>query len=313
MPFKLAVVGLGKIARDQHLPVIAADPAFELAAVVSSRSRVEGVPVFRTLGELLASGPAVDAVALCMPPGPRFAAARDALDAGRHVLMEKPPTPTVGELDALRELAAARGRVLFTTWHSQYNPAVDEARRRLAGKTVTALRVTWREDVRHWHPGQDWVWEPGGFGVFDPGVNAFSIVTRVLPEPVFVESCTLETPADRATPIAARVRFKPSWAGEADLSADLDWRQTGEQTWDIDISTADGPRLHLRKGGSELFADGALVVGPAGSGHAEYAGIYRHFAELLAAGRSHVDAAPLRLVADCFLLGRRVDTHPFAW
>lgn len=308
MAFKLGIVGLGKISQDQHLPVVAKNPAFELAAVVSSRTGYGDVPAFRTPADLFASGVKLDAVSLCMPPGPRFAIARAALDAGLHVLMEKPPTPTLGDLDALRDQAAALGRVLFTTWHSQYNAAVDEAKRLLAGKTVTALRVTWKEDVRHWHPGQEWVWEPGGFGVFDPGINAFSIVTKVLPRPIVVAECTLETPRNRSTPIAARVRFRPSWAGEADLSAELDWRQTGEQSWDIAIATAEGTKLELKKGGAELFVGGSLVLArPA----VEYEGIYEHFAALLKAGRSHVDAAPLRLVSDCFMLGRRVETAPF--
>ncbi len=308
MAFRLGIIGLGKIARDQHLPVVAKNRDFELAAVVSSRTGHGQVPAFKTPAELFAGGIQLDAVSLCMPPGPRFAIARAALDAGLHVLMEKPPTPTLGELAALREFAAERGRVLFTTWHSQYNPAVDEARRRLAGKTVTTLAVRWKEDVRHWHPGQDWIWEPGGFGVFDPGINAFSIVTKVLPRPVLVRECTLEVPANRSTPIAARIRFGPSWGGPAELSAELDWRQTGEQSWDISVATADGLRLDLRKGGAELFVDGRLAVAQP---PAEYEGIYEHFAALLTAGRSHVDATPLQLVADCFLVGRRVETDPF--
>ena len=44
---------------------------------------------------------------------------------------------------------------------------------------------------------------------------------------------------------------------------------------------------------------------------AEYEGIYRRFAELLARGESEVDAAPFQLVADAFLVGRRVVTEPF--
>ena len=44
---------------------------------------------------------------------------------------------------------------------------------------------------------------------------------------------------------------------------------------------------------------------------AEYEGIYQHFAALLKSRRSHVDGAPLRLVADCFMLGRRVETAAF--
>ena len=151
MAFKLAIIGLGKIAQDQHLPVVAKNSDFELAAVVSSREGYRDVPHFKTPAELFRSGLKLDAVALCMPPEPRFAIARDALDAGFHVLMEKPPTPTVGELDAITAHAEKAGRILFTTWHSQYNKAVNEAQRLLSGKRVTRLQVSWKEDVRHWH------------------------------------------------------------------------------------------------------------------------------------------------------------------
>ena len=79
MAFKLAIIGLGKIAQDQHLPVVAKNKDFELAAVVSSRGGHGDVPAFKTAAELFRSGIKLDAVALCMPPEPRFAIARDAL------------------------------------------------------------------------------------------------------------------------------------------------------------------------------------------------------------------------------------------
>ena len=308
MAHKLAIIGLGKIAQDQHLPVVAKSGDFELAAVVTSRGPYKDVPSFKTPAELFASGIKLDALSLCMPPEPRFDIARDALDAGLHVLMEKPPHPTVGELDAITAHAAKQRRILFTTWHSQYNAAVDEAQRQLGGKTVTKLHIEWKEDVRHWHPGQEWIWEPGGFGVFDPGINAFSIVTKILPEPIFVQSCLLETPSNKAIPIAAQIRFKPSWRGDANLTADLDWRQTGEQTWNIDVETADGLKLQLRKGGTELHVGSTLTVAAPSE---EYERIYEHFAALLQSGESHVDGAPLQLVSDCFMLGRRVGTDAF--
>ena len=162
--------------------------------------------------------------------------------------------------------------------------------------------------MRHWHPGQEWIWEPGGFGVFDPGINAFSIVTKILPQPVFVKSAMLETPRNKATPIAAQITFKPSWEGAAELTADLDWRQTGEQSWNIDVETSDGLQLALRRGGTELYVAGKLVTSAPPE---EYEDIYVHFAELLRTGRSHVDAAPLQLVSDCFMMGRRTETEPF--
>jgi len=308
MAFKLGIIGLGKIAQDQHLPCVAKNSDFELAAVVSSRPTTLAVPSFKTLGELFASGVKLDAVSLCMPPEPRFALARDAIDHGLHILSEKPPTPTVGELQAIIAHAARKKRILFTTWHSQYNEAVDEAKRLLAGKTVTRLHVEWKEDVRHWHPGQEWIWEAGGFGVFDPGINAFSIVTKILPHPVFVANAVLETPRNRTTPIAAQIKFKPSWPGDADFSADLDWRQTGEQTWNISVETRDGLKLMLKKGGTELFVEGKKTVAKPSE---EYEAIYARFAELLRTGQSDSDAAPLQLVSDCFMMGKRVDVADF--
>ena len=308
MAFKLGVIGLGKIAQDQHLPCIAKNRDFELAAVVSSRGAYRDIPSFKTPEELFASGVKLDAVSLCMPPAPRFDIARKALDAGLHLLLEKPPTPTMGELVALIDYAAAKDRVLFTTWHSQYNAAVDEAKRQLAGKTVTRLHVNWKEDVRHWHPGQEWIWEPGGFGVFDPAINAFSIVTKIMPAPIFVASSILEVPSNRATPIAAQISFKPSLGGMAAMTAELDWRQTGEQSWNINAETADGMKLALHRGGTELTINSKPVVAEPSR---EYEAIYAHFAELLNTGRSHIDVEPLQLVSDCFMLGRRVETHEF--
>ena len=309
MAHTVAIIGLGKIAEDQHAPVIGKNADFELAAVVSQRGlTVPGVPGFRKPAELFAAQPDLEAVAVCTPPKARFAVAREALDAGKHVLLEKPPAATMAELEALVAHAERRGRLLFATWHSQFNPAVDEARRLLANETLKSLHVEWKEDVRRWHPGQDWVWEPGGFGVFDPGINAFSIVTKIAPQPIFATEAELFFPQNRDTPIAAKIRF--SDGGDAAITADLDWLQTGPQSWNITIETESGRRLALTEGGAKLAVDGELVKAePA----LEYERIYERFAELLDSGESDVDAAPLRLVSDCFLVGRRQTAPSFDW
>jgi D-galactose 1-dehydrogenase len=249
----------------------------------------------------------LDAVAVCTPPQVRHVIAREALRAGKHVLLEKPPAATLSELEDLRRIADETGRVLFTTWHSQYNRGVDEARRALQRQQVRRLLVTWKEDVRHWHPGQQWIWEAGGFGVFDPGINALSIVTKIMPEPLFVRRAELEFPANRDAPIAATLDFGSSREG-ADLKAVFDWRQTGPQSWDIEIETEAGQRLVLAEGGSRLTIDGRLVVEEKPQ---EYQGIYARFAELLDSGRSEVDQDSFRLVADAFMLGRRVEVEAF--
>src|SRR5580658_1873212 len=87
---RLAIVGLGKIARDQHLAAIAATAGIELAAVADpdASAASAGVARFASLEELLAAAPGIDAVALCTPPQTRQALAAAALRAGKHVLLE---------------------------------------------------------------------------------------------------------------------------------------------------------------------------------------------------------------------------------
>lgn len=298
-PIRIALVGIGKIARDQHLPAIAGNPAFNLAATVSRREPEHAtVPHFTGIEALLDSGLAVDAVALCTPPQVRYETAATALAKGLHVFLEKPPGATLAEVAALVAQAEETGATLFASWHSRYAAGVAPARAWLAGREIRRVEIVWREDVRVWHPGQAWIWEPGGLGVFDPGINALSIATHILPRPFFLCDATLSLPANRAAPIAADLHFRDT-AG-APIHMDLDWRQTGPQSWDIVVET-DAGTLKLANGG-------ALLTLPSGAEHGEdmeYPGLYARFANLIRGGRSDVDIDPLRLVADAFLRGRR--------
>ncbi|WP_414471223.1 Gfo/Idh/MocA family protein [Microvirga sp. M2] len=305
---KIGIIGLGKIAQDQHLPAIRANPNFELLAVSSTRGLTDKDAryTFRDYRDLLGLKD-VEAVSICTPPQVRHQIAREALLAGKSVLLEKPPAATLSELEDLRHLGEKQGRTVFTTWHAQYNKAVEEAKKALAGWSIKRLKVTWKEDVRHWHPGQQWIWEAGGFGVFDPGINALSIVTRIMPEPVFIKTADLEFPANRDAPIAATLQLQTGHT-DGELQAVFDWRQTGPQTWDIEVETEAGFALKLSHGGSCLEIDGRLVVQEE---PAEYQGIYRRFDALLTLGRSEVDDAPFRLVADAFMIGKRIQVEAF--
>ena len=296
---RLAIVGFGKIARDQHVGAIAATPGVTLAAVASRNASLPDVPHFTTLDDLLRDGPPIDAVALCTPPQVRRGQAASALAAGKHVMLEKPPGASVSELDPLIEMAERSGRTLFATWHSRYAPAVEPARAWLAARRIDSVHINWKEDVRVWHPGQGWIFEPGGLGVFDPGINALSILTRILPRPVFVTAAELCFPANRDAPIAANLAL--SDASGVSVMAEFDFRQTGPQSWDIVVETDRG-RMTLLGGGKRLDVDGKVV---ADAPDAEYRGLYKRFVELTATGASDVDLTPLRLVADAFMLGKR--------
>ena len=307
-PIRIAIVGVGKIARDQHIPAILANPAFQLVAAASRHAAVASVANFPTIEALLAGTSNIDAVAVCTPPAYHYQAARLALGQGKHVLLEKPPCTTLSQFDSMVALAKAAGRTLYQTWHSRHALGVAPAARLLRERRLLRVHVTWKEDVRRWHPGQAWIWQPGGFGALDAGINALSILTQIIDEPMFAKSARLLVPSNCDTPIAAEIQFVCDSGLE--ITAELDFRHTGTQTWDIDLATDAGP-MKLSAGGA-LWTVGDERVAPDPAGVAsEYGSIYRRFAELIATGETEADSRPLRLVADILLVARHIEIEPF--
>ena len=303
--FTLGLVGVGKIVRDQHLPAIAATPGCRLLASADPHARLPDLPAYDDLGAMLDAHPDIEAVAICTPTDLRHAQARQALMRGKHVLLEKPPGATLSEVEDLIDVANQQGVTLFAAWHSRFAPGVAEARQWLAERRIERVEIVWKEDVRVWHPGQAWIWQPGGMGVFDPGINALSIATEILPQPFFLRQARLLVPSNCQTPIAAELSFSDPEG--ATIEAEFDFRQSGPPTWDIHVET-DAGSLSLTQGGSRLSIAGQLVREDE---EREYAGLYARFAELIASGRREVDVAPLRHVADAFLYGQRDATDAF--
>lgn len=300
---KIAIIGVGKIALDQHIPTLAASKGWDLVAAVSRNEKVDGVENFTSFSKMLNDLPNVGVVSLCMPPVPRFKYAKMALEAGRHVMLEKPPGATLSEVYALQNIAKAKGLSLYATWHSREAAQVASAKKYLADNKLKSLKIIWKEDVRRWHPGQDWVFEPGGMGVFDPGINALSILTEILPMPIHLSSAVLQFPENRQTPIAADLEF--THPDGASVSAEFEWRHEGLQTWAFEIETEQG-LLTLSEGGASLHIDGVTQTKPSGDALAgEYPRLYANMLRLISNGTSDVDTSPMRHVADAFTLGSR--------
>ena len=304
-PIRIAIIGFGKIAADQHVHSIAETGRLELVAT-SSRSGQGVARSFTDWREMIRSVEGLEAVAITTPPAPRFEIARECILAGLHCLLEKPPTTGLAEIAALECLAEAQQVTLMTTWHAQHHATVAAAAKALAGKRVKSMKILWHEDVHKWHPGQTWIWEPGGFGVFDPGINALSIATKIFPGGLFVESAELQVPANAQTPIAADIVFSSPEA-DGPLHASLDWRRSQGEEWTITVETSDGATVRLEDGGARLLLDGTLQ---SDDGPGEYPDIYRVFVDLIDSRASLVDVAPFRLVADCLLIGRTRSVDP---
>lgn len=302
MPIRIGIVGFGEIARVQHVPVIAANPDFELVAIATRNPSdiPAGIPVLYDMSEMLAAVE-LDAVALCTPPQVRGDLARAAASRGKHVFLEKPPAGTVAEAITLEATARAHGVTMFASWHSMFSAAVAPLRAAIAARGAKGMRITWKEDVEKWHPGATWCWQPGGMGVFDPAINALSIVAAVSAEPVFVTAAAFVVADGAQTPCRATLTLATPTHRKG-FSAELDWFFREGEEWTIAWELADGGRAVLRRGGAFLEIDGQVVVDGRDE---EYKGLYERFAALIRAGESEVEIRPLQLAADAFMIAGR--------
>lgn len=301
MKTKIALVGIGEIARNQHDPSIRASNAWELAATVSRSGELDGVEAYTDMDAMLKARPDISVVSLCLPPVPRFAYAKKAIAAGRHVMLEKPPGATLAEVHELQRLADNAGVILYATWHSRQAKAVAAAKAWLSDKTVTKMHIDWQESVRKWHPGQQWIAKAGGMGVMDPGINALSIMTDILPMAVHLTGADLRFPENWETPIQADLTFT------CNVTAAFDWTREADEQWEMHIET-DGGTLHLLEGANKGVANGQAL---STSMLDEYPALYAEMARLLATGTSEVDLSPMVHVSDAFTLGKRVTIPAF--
>ena len=308
-PTPIAIIGVGKIARDQHIPALLQSQKFRLAAFVDpvpvAVREAAKIPSYASLASMMAALPDLKAVVICTPPQVRYEQAVSAIHAGLHVMLEKPPASTVSASMALKTYAHQANVSVYATWHSRHARGVAKAKAWLSGKSVRSVTIEWKEDVRRWHPGQDWLFEAGGLGVFDPGINALSILTEILPDAVMVEKADLYVPSNREAPIAVELTGRIGQGVKLDVV--FDFRKTGDQIWQIDIQT-DGGRLRLAEGGAVLIIDDAVQALPSSG---EYPELYDNFAALIAGRTSQMDLAPMQLIADAFLIGRRHHVDPF--
>lgn len=304
-PLRIAIIGLGKIARDEHLPAIGRSAHFEaVLAVDPAPGGAAAIPVLASLDDALASGITFDAAAICTPPQARPGLCQRLAASGCAVLLEKPPAPDVQAAEAIARLAGAGGPVIFTAWHSRFAPQIASARAWAGTHELASGTIEWRENPAKWHPGQNWLWQPGGFGVFDPGINALSILTALRPQTWKVEDAAVHIPANAAAPVAAE--FTLSGGGAAVRTA-FEFHNSDREVWDIRLTATNGDTLELSEGGAVISENGAPARrAPA----AEYDGIYDQFAALVREGRSSVDLAPLRIVEDVLSGAKRISSGP---
>jgi scyllo-inositol 2-dehydrogenase (NADP+) len=121
---KVGLVGFGISAKVFHAPFITTDKNYELVSVLErnkqeSKEKFPGVQVVRSIDELLQNKD-IDLVVITTPNETHFPYAKAALEAGKHVVLEKPVTNTTEEAKQLAEIAKRSGKVLSVYQNRRY-------------------------------------------------------------------------------------------------------------------------------------------------------------------------------------------------
>jgi scyllo-inositol 2-dehydrogenase (NADP+) len=173
-PIGVGLVGYGMAGSSLHLPLIMAEPGLDLRAVVTSHpDRVPGVAVVPTVAALL-DDPAVELVVVAVPNTAHHDVARTALEAGRHVVVDKPFTVTTAEADDLIRLAGERGRLL-SVFHQRRWDADQLTIRRCVEEGLVGRVSTFVARFDRFKPGPNTRWtekdEPGAGVLYDLGAH----------------------------------------------------------------------------------------------------------------------------------------------
>lgn len=164
---RAGVIGAGAIAAFRHLPEYVANPGVELVAVSDprlERAQEEAIrfgasAVYADYREMLARE-RLDIVSVCTPNHLHAPATIDALDAGAHVLVEKPMATTLDDADAMIAAARRTGRVLMVDQNERFMPVHTTARRILEsgalGRVLTFRAFYGHDGPEKWTPTAEW-------------------------------------------------------------------------------------------------------------------------------------------------------------
>lgn len=162
---KTAIFGTGFMGR-VHLEAVRRVEGVEAVAIVGRNEEAAkriasgfGIPTVTTAYREVLRDSAIDAVHICTPNAQHFSMAKDALDAGKHVLCEKPLTTTVAEAEELTALAEKKGVRNCVCHNLRYYPQVQQMRRlREAGELgdILAVQGTYSQDWLLYDT--DWNW-----------------------------------------------------------------------------------------------------------------------------------------------------------
>ena len=275
---KIGIIGCGSIAHSTHIPSYMANPKAEIkyfCDIIPERAeeavKKYGCGIAVTDYKEILADPEVTAVSVCTPNLMHSIIAIDALEAGKHVLCEKPAARTYEEALAMQEAQKRTGKILNIGVVNRFNTNVNKLKEMIDNGDfgeVYHVYVSFRDQRSI--PGMGGAFTTkaiaGGGVLIDWGVHFLDIVMYCCSDPK-VKTVSAETFCKLGNPICDYV-YKDSWAHEPihDGTYDVEEGVTG-------IVRTEGPVININGAwaqniaGREMFID---FIGTKGGARLQY-------------------------------------------
>jgi UDP-N-acetylglucosamine 3-dehydrogenase len=261
---RVAMVGAGASASAIHLPGYAANPDVEIVAITSldheastrQAARYSIPRIYESVDELL-HDPNVEAISISTPPATHEPIATAAIQAGKHVLIEKPVATSLDALDRLRDMAHHASTIVDLVHNERFMDFNFKAKNVIAegklGEIQAIMQFIGTTGPESWSPGAGWFRDPkrsGGGVLMDLGVHKIDLAGWLLDR-------TLE-PGGQAQfegPVEDLATINLTAEGKVQITVTASWRGPADEATLLVVGTEailEGSwtvgRLQLRKG-----------------------------------------------------------------
>lgn len=205
----IGIIGCGRIAQTRHIPEYTENEYARIAGFYDiNRERAKllaekyGGKAYESIGEMLADDD-IDAVSVCVVNTEHARVSIQALNAGKHVLCEKPMATTLEDCIAMVEAAEKNGKYLMIGQNQRMAKAHRKARR-LLGQRVIGDVITFKTSFGHGGP-EGWSIDKGSYPWFfdknkssmgvlaDLGIHKLDLIQYLLHRKVVETTCKLAT------------------------------------------------------------------------------------------------------------------------
>lgn len=190
---RTALVGYGSVGEKMHAPLITVCPNLDLVAVVErnqekSKEKYPDITIYRSLEDLLEAGDA-DLIVIVTPNEFHFPQAKMALEAGKHVVVDKPVTIHAREARELKKIAEERGLVLSVFQNRRWDGDIRTIQRLLAEESLGRI-VHFESHFDRFRPALADNWRekdvPGNGITYDLGTHLIDQAVMLFGKPDWV-------------------------------------------------------------------------------------------------------------------------------